>query len=124
LIYTLGVVIIKVSILLFYRRLFGKRKRLQQIVLGFIAFHILFAVASILTYAFMCWPVSAYWDLEQRTNSCPTFKKALTMYMTLRSVTVTCDIALLLLPMKMVWDLQIPARQRLGLVCLFALGFL
>jgi hypothetical protein len=124
LIYSLSVAIIKVSILLFYRRLFGTRKKLQRVVTGFMGFHIIFAVVSILTYAFMCAPVSAYWRLEMRVHGCPTFRSALTMYMTLRSITVICDIALLCLPMKMVWDLKIPTRQRLGLACLFALGFL
>ncbi|KAA8902684.1 hypothetical protein FN846DRAFT_74884 [Sphaerosporella brunnea] len=124
LVYTLGVAILKISILLFYRRLFGHRKRLQRIVLAFIAFQLVFAVASVFAYAFMCAPVHAYWTLELHAHACPTFKTTLAMYMTLRSVTVACDVALLLLPMRMVWDLKIPQRQRLGLAALFGLGLL
>lgn len=114
----------QVSILLFYRRLFGNRTQLQKIVMYFLVFQILFALASIFAFAFVCSPVKAWWTFELRAHGCPTFRQTMTLYTALRMVTVACDIGVLCLPMKMVWDLRIPTKQRAGLAVLFALGLL
>lgn len=46
------------------------------------------------------------------------------LYVGLRTVTVLCDIITLLLPIPMVWELQLPLRQRMELVGIFSLGLL
>ena len=122
--YSLGVVTIKTSILLFYRRLFGCHVVLQRIARYFLLFQVAFAVASLITLALICIPARAWWSLGMRAQKCPTMRHVTTLYIWLRSVTVLCDVGVLLLPMHMVWQLHLPLRQRAGLLGVFMLGFL
>ncbi|KAI5810694.1 hypothetical protein BZA77DRAFT_327156 [Pyronema omphalodes] len=122
--YSLGVVIIKSSILLYYRRLFGNNKVMQNIVTYFLIFQWVFAISSILAFATICNPIKAWWVLSLRNGGCPTLKQTMAIYVSLRLVTVLCDIGVLCLPMRMVWKLQLPLRHRIGLLGVFALGFL
>lgn len=123
-VYSLGVVAIKVSILLFYRRLFGANRRMQRVVMGLIIFQVAFALASCLTFILICHPVRAWWILADHADYCPTFKQTNARYVGLRVVTVVCDIIVVILPMRMVSKLEIPLRQRLALSILFGLGIL
>lgn len=123
-VYSLGVVIIKLSVLLFYRRLFGHNNpTLQAIVRYFILFQIIFAIASIFAFALVCHPIRAWWTVPLRANSCPTFHQMAMISVSLRVVTATCDIAVLLLPMPLVRRLPFPAKKRFGLAVVFFLGF-
>ncbi|KAF8241724.1 hypothetical protein K440DRAFT_608226 [Wilcoxina mikolae CBS 423.85] len=122
-VYSIGVVVIKMSILLFYRRLFGVcHPTLQRIVRYFLLFQLAFAAASVITFSCICNPVNAWWELELRVQGCPTFMQTMVLYVGLRTVTVLCDIIMLLLPIPMVWRLKLPLRQRMGLVGIFSLG--
>ena len=121
--YSLGVAAVKTSILFFYRRLFGGHAVLQRIVRYFLIFQVAFAVASLIALALICRPVHAWWVLEMRVSNCPTLRHIMVLYVSLRSVTVLCDVGMLLLPMRAVWRLQLPLRQRVGLLGVFALGF-
>lgn len=93
-------------------------------MLYFLVFQVLFALASICTFAFVCSPVRAWWSVELHAHRCPTLRQTMRLYTTLRAVTVACDIGVLCLPMKMVYSLKIPPKQRAGLAMLFALGLL
>jgi hypothetical protein len=68
--------------------------------------------------------VKAWWKLELRIQGCPSFHQTMILYVGLRTVTVLCDIITLLLPIPMVWELQLPLRQRMQLVGIFSLGLL
>jgi hypothetical protein len=87
-------------------------------------FQVIYTLACCLTYALLCRPFWAWWDIYNRAHSCPTFKKITVIYVSLRVITVLTDIIVLLLPSKIIWQLRIPARQRAGLACVFALGLL
>jgi len=121
-VYSLGVFSVKFSILLFYRRLFGMKRNMQRLVLWFIAFQAIFAIASCFTFAFICHPIKGWWVLSMRVESCPNFHHTAAIWVSMRAVTVLCDIIVVLLPLKLVAELDLPLRQRLGLSSLFALG--
>jgi hypothetical protein len=97
---------------------------MQNIVTYFLVFQWVFAIASMLAFATICNPIKAWWVLSLRNAGCPTLKQTMAVYVSLRVVTVLCDIGVLCLPMRMVWKLELPLRHRIGLLGVFALGFL
>ncbi|KAI5785832.1 hypothetical protein EDC01DRAFT_729420 [Geopyxis carbonaria] len=121
-IYTLGVLLIKLSLLLSYRRLFQHSPRLQRLIRLFIFLQITFTAGCLLGYAFMCAPPRAWWDFARRADACPSFQRTTVIYVTMRSAVVAWDVVVLALPIPTVWRLDIPRRQRAALAGVFALG--
>lgn len=120
--YNTGVFFIKLSHLLFYRRLFGKARTLQRIVTMLILFQGMYTVGHCLGLVFVCRPVQAWWTLSLRADHCPSFSQTMVIYVTLRSISVFADVVGLLLPMKMLRDLKIPTKHKAGLAVIFGLG--
>lgn len=115
---------IKLSILLFYRRLVGpinvKMEWAIRILIGFVT---LYTVASIFALAFMCVPANSYWDLEKlHDGDCPTQHQLMIRYRTVLGMHVALDFIILVLPMKIVYDLNLPWKQKAGLIVLFGTG--
>lgn len=119
---------IRISILLFYRRLSISFTRgfLTAVWLG-IAYNVCMVVAFALTNAFICWPTQAFWlryDLAWRTShhwKCGNEGISLT---TAGVATVVADIYCTILPLALVATLKVPQRQKVALSFLFGLGFL
>jgi len=66
-----------------------------------------------------CHPISDYWNpfgTRCYPAEIPLFIHGLTNTIT--------DVWIYVLPMKMVWEVQLPKRQRIGLVTIFGAGFL
>lgn len=125
LLYSLNVFIVKLSLLFFYKRLFPQTWRRMQFCLS-AAIVILFcyAVASCLASIFQCKPVHSFWVISLRYSGCPTLERSVIMYSGIRSVSVAFDIIVILLPMKFLWSLKLPLKQRLGLACVFGMGII
>ncbi|TGZ81843.1 hypothetical protein EX30DRAFT_395233 [Ascodesmis nigricans] len=123
-IYSAGISLIKISILLFYKRLFPSNARMQKVCDWFIIFQIVFTIGACIGFALICKPIEGWWRLDIRAEACPTFVATMRIYVGLRIVTVICDIAVVCLPMKMLWGLKIPRQKKAGLAVLFSLGFL
>ncbi len=65
--------------------------------------------------------MSAYWNPETPAGKCinpeaPYYLQGLTSTLT--------DVFVYVLPMRMVWKVQLPQRQRIGLMFVFGVGFL
>ncbi|KAI5789702.1 hypothetical protein DFH27DRAFT_208533 [Peziza echinospora] len=122
--YTLNVFMVKASLLFFYKRLFPKDWiKTQRAISWFIVFNFAYAIASCLVFAFHCSPVHAFWDISKRLQGCPSFRTSIQVYTGIRGASVLCDIFILVLPMKYVWGFKLPLKHRLGLACIFGLGF-
>lgn len=122
--YNFGVFFIKLSILLLYQRLFGHHTKLQRWIIGLIAFQACYTVAFSLVLAFICTPAKAWWEPSLRADHCPSFAHTMAIYVSLRSISVSTEILVLCLPMKIVWGLMMPVSQRMKLVVLFLLGLM
>lgn len=122
--YNLNVFFIKLSVLLFYRRLFGEDQTLQRLVKVLIFFDATFTVGYCFGLISICQPVQAWWVLTLRVDHCPGFSKTMAIYVSLRSISVFTDLLVLCLPMKMLWDLRIPLKQKAGLAVIFGLGIM
>ena len=118
-VYTITIVCIKISILLLYKGLFpGKPFRLAANLLGL--FVVLWGVAVLLVAIFSCIPVQGFWDhtispppkcINQRNffigNSIPN---------------ILGDVAILCLPVKQVWQLNMSKKTKVGVSAMFLLG--
>ena len=119
LVYGVGITLIRISVVLFYHRIFG-RERKFRIALWctggmLIAWFIAISAVSI----FQCSPVQKQWDYTLPGH-------CLSFYGTFIGVTapnVFIDLFLLLLPVPMLWKLQIRTTQKIALTANFLLGY-
>ncbi|KUJ08697.1 uncharacterized protein LY89DRAFT_741544 [Mollisia scopiformis] len=118
LLFTLSTSLAKISILFFYLRL-AVTKTYRTIIHCSIGFIIIWAITFTLVVIFQCTPIPEYWN--PTGTSCRDPEAALFIHGLTNSLT---DVYIYILPMKMVWEVQLPKRQRMGLIGIFAAGFL
>ncbi|KAK8024539.1 hypothetical protein PG993_012605 [Apiospora rasikravindrae] len=112
---------IRVSILLFYRRIFAKgnpwyTKSINALLLLQGVYVIVFEI----TPGFSCRPFPDAWDPIKRLTSCTDFYIDQTI--ALYSVSLAFDIILLVFPIYAVSKLKISLKKRCGVGIIFALG--
>jgi hypothetical protein len=120
LLYIVSVSCIKVSILLFYKRIFQSR-RFTQAVWAVVAVVALWGVAFFFSYLVGIWPISSRWNI----NANISWEIDLNYYYIANSATdVLMDLITLCLPLPMIRRLRMSGRNKLALLGAFALGFL
>lgn len=118
LLYIFTCLFVKVSIVLFYRRL-GHETNYIRGVWGLIIFNILICITMATPAAFSCKPVAFFWDTTIPGGKCIDQQK---LYTVNTALNVTMDFAILLLPIPIVWKAQMALKKRLIVIGLFALG--
>ena len=108
----------QVSILLFLRRIFptDRLKKASNCLFVFLA---AWYIAFQLTAIFQCTPVQFFW---QRTLPGGHCVNSINFYIALASTNLFTDVAILLLPMPIVWRLQISTSRKLSISAVFMLG--
>ncbi|KIW70237.1 hypothetical protein PV04_02527 [Phialophora macrospora] len=126
--YVIGITLIKISVLLFYRRLSVKFSRAFLIATWVgIVYNILYFVSFGLTLLLLCRPLHAYWDsfspawAASHDFHCASENAALPAS---SAFSVAGDFYSTLLPLILVYYLELPRRQKIALYALFALGFM
>ncbi|KAF3049615.1 hypothetical protein E8E11_010277 [Didymella keratinophila] len=116
-IYLFNLTIIKLSILLMYKRLFPIRtvRRAAQ-VLGGIS--ITWALVYTIVASLQCIPLKKLWQPEIEGTCISLFE----LYMGNAIPNVLTDMAILVLPLTQVWRLQVRLWQRIVLIGMFLLG--
>ncbi|KAI0024930.1 hypothetical protein F4780DRAFT_483665 [Xylariomycetidae sp. FL0641] len=117
LMWAVGVYAVKVGILLFYWRIFHtKGFRVGAIVVA--AFSTGIFLSNLFSFAFQCWPIPLFWDhtLEGTCIEQTTF------YFASAIINVIGDVAVLSLPLPVVWGLQTSRSKKWSLSFLFLLG--
>ncbi|KAI4180119.1 MAG: hypothetical protein L6R41_007439 [Letrouitia leprolyta] len=117
-----AIVFIKLSILMFYRRLFPQhtttaRWRACHLTL-FIA-SVILGIISIFGAAFQCTPVAYLWDKTIPGGHCVNFS-AFARFTNVGNMLT--DILILALPIPIVWSLQLDRSKKIGVCGLFLLG--
>ncbi|KAI9803689.1 MAG: hypothetical protein M1833_000601 [Piccolia ochrophora] len=116
--YTAGYPLSKISLTLFYRRLFVQRwfRVLCWILVGiFICYSVSVNIANICSVI----PTNAYWDHDVT----PT--KAIdgnALFQANAAFNIATDFLLLIMPMTVLWKLKISNTQKLGVSLIFVLG--
>ncbi|KAI9640544.1 hypothetical protein NHQ30_010842 [Ciborinia camelliae] len=114
-IYLISINIPKIAILnLYYRIFIGVRTRIFIWVLGTIL--ILYSVISTPILIFLCSPIRAYWDVRIKDAKCLN-RDLFQTYSALPNIIT--DIAMLILPLPIIWKLQAPTRLKVGLSLTF-----
>ena len=110
---------IKMCILLMYKRIFSNRQFYLAVV----------AVGSVLLVWWMvafimgivnCLPVQSFWN-KSIPGHCINFENYSIGYAV---VNISTDVIILTLPMRVVWNLQLPKGQKIALTFIFLLGSL
>lgn len=109
---------VKMSLLLIIIRVFGSvhTKTLMGIYV-LIAIIVLYYVSGVFIKIFICWPISAYWKGE--TDKCMDQSAIITAD---AIISVISDLAILLLPVPLTWNLQMPTKRRLRIIGMLAAG--
>ncbi|KAH9882067.1 hypothetical protein J1614_001239 [Plenodomus biglobosus] len=117
--------IIKISIGFFLLRL-TDRTRWRPFLIGMLVFLAMFTIGSTFAIVFQCSPVAAGYDYTLRppmgTAKCynATIFKNVGVFNS--SVNIATDLIFALIPIPMVWKLQVTVRTRIGLGIILSLG--
>ena len=119
LIYIVCVAVTKVAVLLLYLRIAAKRL-LRKLIWTSIIFVGAFALLCLAVGIFQCAPIFKAWDpVGNITEHCLNGNACL---LTHAGFDIFQDAVIYILPMKMLYELQVPLRQKIALVIIFALG--
>ncbi|ORX93230.1 hypothetical protein BCR34DRAFT_608618 [Clohesyomyces aquaticus] len=107
----------KISLCLTYLRLFPSRSN-KIFCWTLTVFVTLYTVACIFLMLFQCTPIRGYWDASAKQH-CINLRPTLVSIAALNSLS---DFLIYLWPAKPLWSLQLPLKQRLGLISIFTMG--
>ncbi|KAI1169697.1 hypothetical protein F4777DRAFT_572169 [Nemania sp. FL0916] len=115
--YTVCVTLTKISIIIFYFQLFPQKS--YRRFLWFMAVVIACtALASSLADIFQCTPVARAWDPSIKG----TCYNRVALFYANGALNVAEDLVLYLLPVRILWAINLPHKQRLGLIAVFMVG--
>lgn len=110
---------IKISIVVFLRRLLGTLTVYRVVTMGLIVFVTCWALAALLVNIFQCWPVQYYYN-KDLDGHCMGHQTA--FFQTMGSLALVEDVIILCLPIPVVWGLKITTRQKFAVTFVFSLG--
>lgn len=112
LLYVLSTPLIKISILLFYRRIFG-----MTLSIWFCMFlSVGYFLSGTVAFLVCCRPVSYYWTQFTEPSGGKCVYDLYNFYIAYAGVNVITDISILMVPIPIVWKLQMRRTQKF-LVC-------
>lgn len=68
---------------------------------------------------FACNPIQRSWDVTITEGSCIDRPK---LYIAIAALQIMSDIGLIIMPIPMIYRLQMPLRQKIGLLVMFVIG--
>lgn len=115
--YDMALVTVKLGILAFYYRVFI-HSLFRKFVFATVAFVIAWGIGITVTLVLACRPLEAYWDLTVK-GKC--LKIVTFIYFTNISNLIT-DIWMFLMPVPLIWHLQLQTKKKLLLSFFFCIG--
>ncbi|KAK1579258.1 uncharacterized protein LY79DRAFT_348289 [Colletotrichum navitas] len=117
--YNVATTVVKLSILLQYRRIFAN-SLMQTMTTWGLAFMTAWTVMLCFLLPMMCLPVAAFWDTTIKGRCIDL----LASWYVMAAVNIVADFVIFSLPIPVINSLQIPRRQKRMLIFVFGLGFL
>ncbi|GJC91417.1 integral membrane protein [Colletotrichum higginsianum] len=117
--YNIATTVVKLSILLQYRRIFSS-DWMQRLTTWGLAFMSAWTIMLCFLLPLMCVPVAAFWD-ESVEGRCIDL---LTSWYVMAGVNLVADFVMFSMPIPVINSLQLPRRQKRMLFFVFGLGFL
>ena len=118
-VYDISITLIRLSVVLFYYRIFGKDRWFKIALWITSAILIAWFIALTVLAVFQCSPVARQWDYSIPGH-------CFSLYGTFVGVTISnvfVDVLLLVLPLPMLWKLQIKLKKKIALIANFMLGY-
>ncbi|KAJ5161131.1 hypothetical protein N7492_006523 [Penicillium capsulatum] len=118
--YNLALILAKLSVLVLYTRIFNNRKFLimAYCLMGFLAVAGLWMVLSGFVF---CVPIHAFWSLDREYFGQHCLRMG-PVWFTNAGIHIATDIIILLFPIPLFAKLQLPRRQKVGIMLVFGLG--
>ncbi|KAK0662726.1 hypothetical protein DIS24_g1671 [Lasiodiplodia hormozganensis] len=116
--YNGAVGLVKISILLQYLRIFAIKK-MQLACRIVLVLNSLFTLETVIISVFDCTPIPFFWDKSIKGGHCVNFGA---MWFSHASTNIVFDIVLVILPMPVIKSLNLPKKQKIALMGIFALG--
>ncbi|KAF6786839.1 hypothetical protein CSOJ01_15327 [Colletotrichum sojae] len=113
----LGLGLVKSSILVLYYTIFPSRT-FQRVVYGVLAFVIGWTVSFFFSHLFTCFPITVFIE-PYYNNSCVD---TVPMFLALLFTDVIADFVILILPIPMVLNVQLPLKKKLAVMGMLGLG--
>ncbi|KAL8764616.1 MAG: hypothetical protein Q9194_006944 [Teloschistes cf. exilis] len=123
--YIVAITAAKMSLLLFLYRIFhvDKRFRIAAWITGGIL--VLWSLITILLAIFSCRPIKASWDLKVRMDpKTVCYPKAYDVSNVYGFCNVITDVVLIVLPIPLVWKMQVTLKKKFAVATVFATGAL
>lgn len=111
---------IKMSILLFYLRVFPPTKKIRYTVYGLMAYCTVYYGIAFIATTTMCNLENRTWDITMQMN-CFSYGD---LSLTLGGMDLISDALILAFPIPMVWRLQLSWQKRVYLLCVFLCGIM
>ena len=118
LVYNTGLSLVKLSVILFYGRVFGKVTYYKRALwlTGFLV--VAWLIANNLLAILQCIPVQSYWEGGPR--HCITAESS---FLGTTITNILIDVIILILPLPGLWKLHISFRRKLALIGVFICGY-
>ena len=110
--------LVRISILLLYIRIFGTLRYMRRISYTLITSTSLWSAATILAFCLQCIPLSKLWDPSIK-GRCLDIKA---LYVATSAIEVFLNISIMILPVRVIWNLQTSLKQRVSLIFMFVVG--
>lgn len=101
---------------------FTKNRVYKTILYSVIALSIAATITATVALLSRCTTVAANWDLTAGTCSSPDVLRAITYFYSATSI--VSDLACAILPIFVLWNVQLQIMSKIGVLSLLALGFL
>lgn len=126
--YMICTTLIKISILCFYRRITASLTiQFVYWVWASIVFCAVYGITFVFLIAFTCHPTHGFFymfDLTWRTQHELTCRDEGAIIVAVAAISTVQDFVIALLPVFLIWKLQIPKTQKLALCGIFGLGLM
>jgi hypothetical protein len=110
---------IKVSILCFYLTLFHPNRAFRLATFIMIGLALCYSLGVLLAILLSCRPVSRIWDLIHDGKCDRSLVRSI---VAIGLVNVLTDLGIILLPLPIVWNLQITRSRKVALTFVFSVG--
>ena len=112
--------LVKVSILDLYINLF-RVTTFVKIVYLYMAVQIMWGLAGLLQILLLCRPIAYNWNKTVPGGVCGSYPKA---YLSAHIIILCLDFGTAMLPIPILWNLQMATKKKIGISIMFTIGLM
>ncbi|KAH8900557.1 hypothetical protein GQ53DRAFT_622317, partial [Thozetella sp. PMI_491] len=120
LVYSTEVFLVKVSLLVFYLRIFT-RIVARRVIQATVAFCLLLTLAFNLVATFQCRPIKAFWEEWDQERNGKCLNMNLIVWVNAMA-SIAVEIWMLVVPLSQLWQLRLQWKKKLGVSLMFGVG--